>query len=189
MKKKIIKKWLLIPILLLSIISAHGQGKYFTRSGNVTFNAGTSLEKIEAINRKAASVLDATGGQLEFTVLIKAFEFERALMQDHFNENYMESDKFPKASFKGNIVNNSDVNYAKNGSYPVQIKGDLTIHGVTKPVTVKGGIEVKDGKINASSAFEITITDYNISIPGVVKDKIDKQASIQVDLVYEPLNK
>jgi hypothetical protein len=188
MKKKIIKTWLIIPALLAGMAMANAQGKYFTRNGNVSFSAGTSLENIDAINRKAASVIDAATGQLEFTVLIKAFEFERALMQDHFNENYMESDKFPKASFKGSIVNNNEVGYTKNGSYPVQLKGDLTIHGVTKPVTLKGNIEVKDQKLNATSAFDVTIADYNITIPGLVSDKIDKQAKVKVDLVYEPLN-
>lgn len=186
---KLMKAWLPIAALFLNAVAADAQNKLFTRSGNVTFNAGTSLETIEAINRKAASVLDPATGQLEFTVLVKAFEFERALMQDHFNENYMESDKFPKASFKGGVVNNSEVNYTKDGTYPVQVKGDLTIHGVTKPIDVKGTVTVKEKKANAKADFNITIADYNITIPGVVKDKIDKEAKINVDLAYEPLNK
>lgn len=179
--------WLPLAALLLSFC-ANAQ-KYMTRNGNINFNAGTSLETIEAKNHKAASVIDASTGALEISVLIKAFEFERALMQDHFNENYMESDKLPKASFKGKIVNNKDVAYDKDGSYPVEIAGDLTIHGVTKPVTTKGTMTIKDKKIHGSTAFDITIEDYNISIPGVVKDKINKQAKITAELDYEPLNK
>ncbi len=189
MKTKFVKYAMAAACLLMSFANVQAQTKLFTRNGNVTFNAGTSLETIEAVNRKAASVLDPATGQMEFTVLIKAFEFERALMQDHFNENYMESDKYPKASFKGSIVNNKDVDYTKDGTYPVEVKGDLTIHNVTKPVDVKGTVTVKDKKVNAKSGFEVTIADYGITIPGVVKDKIDKQAKISTDIAYEPLNK
>jgi polyisoprenoid-binding protein YceI len=164
-------------------------GKYFTRNGNVSFNCGTSLEKIEGINHKAASVLDASTGQLEFTVLIKAFTFDRALMEDHFNENYMESDKFPKAIFKGSIQNNNTIDYTKNGSYKVVVTGDLTIHGVTKPVRTEAELTVKDNNISAKAAFNVILADYNIEIPSLVKDKIDKQAKVVVDILYEPLNK
>lgn len=186
---KIVKNIFLVTALLLNSPGIFAQGKYFTRNGNITFNSGTSLEKIEGINHKAASVLDGATGQLEFTVLIKAFEFDRALMEDHFHENYMDTEKFPKAGFKGNIINNKDINYSKNGTYSAQVKGDLTIHGVTKPVTTNASLEVKDGKILAKSNFEITIEDYNIIIPALVKDKLDKQAKIVVDITYEPLNK
>jgi hypothetical protein len=171
------------------LMPAEQAGKYFTRSGNVSFNCGTSLEKIEGINHKAASVLDASTGQLEFTVLIKAFMFDRALMGDHFNENYMESDKFPKAVFKGTIQNNSTVDYTKNGTYKVVVSGDLTIHGVTKPLRTEAELIVKDNKINAKAGFNVTLSDYNIEIPSLVKDKIDKQAKVIVDLLYEPLSK
>lgn len=180
---------LFLIVLLFGSLNLSAQGKYFTRNGNVTFNSGTPLEKIEGINHKAASVMDAATGQLEFTVLVKAFEFDRALMEDHFNENYMESEKFPKASFKGTIINNKEIDYSKSGKHTAQVKGDLTIHGVTRPVSVTAALEIKDKKIAAKSAFEITIQDYNIEIPSLVKDKIDKQAKIAVDLTYEPLNK
>lgn len=186
---KLTKNIFLVTALLFNSLNLLAQEKYFTRNGNVTFNSGTSLEKIEGINHKAASVLDAATGRLEFTILMKAFEFDRALMEDHFHENYMESEKFPKAAFKGSIVNNTDISYSKNGTYTVKVSGDLTIHGVTKPITTTASIEVKDKKIIAKSSFQIAIEDFKIEIPSLVKDKIDKQAKIVVDLIYEPMNK
>lgn len=186
---KSVFKSLIVSAMLLSSFGLFAQNKYFSRSGHVSFNSGSSLEKIEGNNHKAASVLDAATGQVEFTILIKAFEFDRALMEDHFNENYMESEKFPKASFKGMIVNNKEISYLKNGKYTAETKGDLTIHGVTKPVTVNADIEVRDNKIIAKAAFEITIEDFKIEIPSLVKDKIEKQAKIVIDITYEPLGK
>ena len=183
------KTALLALILTVSAPSLQAQGRYFTRNGNVTFNSGTALEKIEGVNHKAASVLDAGSGQIEMNVLIKAFEFDRALMEDHFNENYMESEKYPKATFKGTIVNNKDITYGKNGPVTFQVKGDITIHGVTKPISVNATGEIKDNKIAVKSSFEVTLADFNIEIPGLVKDKIDKQAKIVMDVLYEPLVK
>ncbi|MGZ5302956.1 MAG: YceI family protein, partial [Bacteroidia bacterium] len=142
--------------------------KFFTKDANVSFFSATSIENIEAHNKKATSVLDATTGNIEFAVLIKAFEFEKALMQEHFNENYMESSKYPKATFKGKIVNNSDVNYSKDGIYKIKTKGQLTIHGVTKDVETNGTIEVKGGKIIGISTFMVKPQDYNIEIPKLV---------------------
>ena len=126
---------------------------------------------------------------MEFAVLIKAFQFEKALMQEHFNENYMESDKYPKAIFKGAIVDASTVDFSKDGDYPVKVKGKLTIHGVTNEVETDGTIDVKDGKISASSNFEIAVADYKIKIPSVVKDNIAKTVQIVVDMNYELFKK
>ena len=95
-----------IFLLVMCLISATGftQNRYFTKSGNIVFNAGTMLEDIEGVTNTSSSVFDANTGQIEFAVLIKGFEFKRALMQEHFNENYLESDKFPKSIFKGRAV-------------------------------------------------------------------------------------
>lgn len=163
--------------------------KYFTRTGNIIFSSEAPMEKIEASNQKATSVLDASSGKMEFAVLIKAFQFEKALMQEHFNENYMESDKFPKALFKGAIANMSKVDLATDGSYAVKVKGDLTIHGETKEVETDGTIVVKDGKISATSTFDIAVADYKIEIPKVVRDNIAKIVTIDVKIDYELFKK
>ncbi len=125
--------------------------KFFTREGKVSFYSGAPVEKIGAYNSKATAVVDAEAGNMEFAVLIKAFQFEKALMQEHFNENYMESDKYPKALFKGQVTDMDKVNLSKNGEYPVNVKGSLTIHGVTKEVEVPGKFTVKDGNMTAAS--------------------------------------
>ena len=112
--KKSIFSTLVVLLFLANGLSAQ---KYFTRGGNVSFNSDTPLEKIEAINSNAACVLDTETGKLQFSVLIKAFTFEKALMQEHFNENYMESTKFPKSTFKGEIENFRDVDFSTAGTY------------------------------------------------------------------------
>jgi len=108
-------------------------------------------------------------------------------MQQHFNENYVESDKYPKAEFKGTVTNNADIKYANNGTYTAKVKGKLTIHGVTRDVETIGTIKVNGGKLDVSSTFNILVSDYNIKIPAVVKDKISNSIRINVDCKLEPL--
>src|SRR5688572_18821627 len=144
--KKILQPTILLLVLVIGN-TAFAQ-KYFTKSGSVNFFSKTPMENIDATNKKATCVIDSKTGQIEIALLMKAFEFEKALMQEHFNENYVESDKYPKATFKGNITNIASVNFTKDGSYPVDITGKLTMHGVTKDMKTKGSIIVKNGKIN-----------------------------------------
>ena len=167
--------------------TASAQTKFFTKSGRVTFDASGPLEKIEAINDKSTSVVDFSTGQIEFGVLLKAFLFERALMQEHFNENYVESDKYPKATFKGTIADASKIDRTKDGNYPVKVSGQLTLHGVTKDVETIATFIVKNGAVSASSDFKIEADDYNIAIPTLVKDKVANIINIQVQTNYEPL--
>jgi polyisoprenoid-binding protein YceI len=161
--------------------------KYFTRDGKISFSSAAPLENIEAVNNKVSSILNVETGEMEFAVLIKSFHFEKALMEEHFNENYMESTKYPKAIFKGKISNLSDVNFTANGSCRVSISGDMTIHGVTKPLETSGMINVSNGDIHATSDFDITVADYNIEIPKVVRDNIAKIVQVHVEIQYKPL--
>ena len=181
------KKSILILASAAISFMASAQSKYFTRNGRVFFNASSPLEKIEAINDKSTSVVDFSTGQVEFGVLLKAFLFERALMQEHFNENYVESDKFPKATFKGSIADAGSIDRNKDGSYPVKVSGKLSLHGVTKDVETTATFVVKNGAISASADFRIEAADYNIEIPGLVKDKVAKTISINIQSNYEPL--
>jgi hypothetical protein len=181
-------KSLLFWILLLSVsINAFTQKRYFTKTGTISFEAGTSIEDINAVNKSTTSIFDVATGQLEFAVLIKGFEFKRALMQEHFNENYMESDKYPKSTFKGKITNLDQINFQKEGKYPVTVQGVLELHGVKKEVDAKGQFTVAGDAINGTAAFTIALADYNIEIPGVVKDKISKTVNITVNCSYTPL--
>ena len=108
-------------------------------------------------------------------------------MEEHFNEDYMESDKFPKGEFKGVITNNAEINYAKDGVYSAKVKGKMTIHGITKDVETTGTIKVDNGKVNANSVFNVLLSDYKIKIPAVVKDKVSNSIKVSVDCQLEPL--
>lgn len=185
MKNKI----LLVAFFLLTGW-AQAQTKYFTKKGKISFYSETPAEKIEAHNNRVTSVLEAESGKLEFSVLITAFEFEKALMQEHFNENYMESSKYPKATFKGSITNIKDIDLKKDGTYNVSIKGDLTMHGVTKNITEKATITVKGGAISAESTMNVALKDYNIKIPSVVGQKIAEVIQVKIKIAsYDPLKK
>jgi polyisoprenoid-binding protein YceI len=145
------------------------------------------METIKADNNQVVGVMDVATGEMVFQALIKSFHFDRALMEEHFNENYMESDKIPKATFKGKITNLSSVDFTKNGTYEITVEGDLTIHDVTNKISTKGTIEVVSGGLNASSKFKIVPEDYKINIPGVVREKIDKNLEVTVLMKYTPV--
>jgi hypothetical protein len=185
-QKIIMKRSSFILILLFVFLSANAQ-KYMTKTGYLGFYSHTSMEDIKGDNNQVAGVLDTSTGDMVFQALIKSFHFDRALMEEHFNENYMESDKFPKSTFKGKISNLSAVNFTKNGTYEVTVEGDLTIHDVTNKVSAKGTIEVVTGGINASSKFNIVPEDYKIEIPSVVRDKINKNLELTVTMKYAPV--
>jgi len=175
--------------ILISTIVLQAQDKYYTKNGNITFYSKAPLEDIEAENKSAVCVFETKTGTLQFTVLIKGFEFENEEMQEHFNDDYLESNKYPKAEFKGQILNNSSVNYTKPNSYPVNITGQLTIHGVTKEVQSSGTIKIEGDALIATSSFIIQVADYNIKIPSLVKDKVAKTVKITVDTKLEPLKR
>ena len=173
-------------ILLFTIAPIYAQ-KYFSKTAQVSFFSSTPIENIEAVNKKGTTVLDLATGNLEFSVLIKAFQFEKALMQEHFNENYMESDKFPKANFKGQIANVGSLKLNSSDRQKVNVKGELTIHGVTKPVEMSAFLTLKDGKWLAESEFSVKVADYDIKIPAVVKDNIAKEIEVKVNANLEAL--
>ncbi|MCB0707561.1 MAG: YceI family protein [Saprospiraceae bacterium] len=179
-------KILAAAILMISAFSVDAQ-RYFTREAKIDFISDAPMEQIEAHNSSATTVLDISNGQLEFAVLIKAFLFEKALMQEHFNENYMESDKFPKANFKGNIQNPEAVKWGVDGTYPIEVSGKMTIHGVTRDVTAPGTIVISGGAVSASSSFAIAVADYDIEIPSVVREKIAKEVAINVNVNFQEL--
>ena len=169
--------------LITMLSSLQAQKIYSTKAGKISFFSSSPLQDIEAKTSEVESKL-AANGQIVFTMLIKGFQFDNQKMEDDFNESYLESSKFPKATFKGNITNINDIDFSKDGSYPAKVSGDLTIHGVTKPVTADGTIEVKGSKVIASSKFNITVKDYNIG--GVlIGKKIANTIAITVNCEYE----
>lgn len=177
-----------LTILLLSFSGVlAAQGKYFTKSGKIYFNSTAKLEKVEATNRSVIAVMDTKTGAIQFAVMLKGFEFEKALMQEHFNENYVESDKYPKSEFTGQITNNKEINYLQDGIYPVSVTGKLTLHGQIKDVSATGKITVKNGKLQLNSDFAVLLSDFKIDIPGLVKENISNETKISVECQLEPL--
>lgn len=177
---------LLLAIMFLASAMASAQ-KYMTKNGTIRFYSETPVEKIEAFNRQVNSALDFSTGNFVFKVLIRGFEFEKALMQEHFNENYMESEKFSNSTFNGKITNIKDVNLGKDGVYKVVAEGDLFIHGVTNRVKVNGTLEVKSGKILGKATFNVAPGDYNISIPKAVIKNISESIQVDVNISLEKL--
>ena len=178
------KKIILVALMACGLNAAYAQ-KYMTRTGKVTFFSSTPLENIEAFNNETASVLDASTGDFVFQVPIKSFKFEKALMQEHFNENYMESGKYPKADYKGKITDLSKVNFSKDGAYNVTTKGKMTIHGVTKEVELPGSVTVKGNEVTLYSTFKVSPKDYEINIPGIVENKIAKEIEVTVNSILK----
>lgn len=182
------KKHLIITFMLIITASvSFAQEKYFTKTGKINFFSKAPLEDIEAKNKTATAVIDSKSGAVQFAVQMKGFEFEKKLMQQHFNENYIESDKYPKGEFKGTITNNSEIDYTKDGSYNAKVKGKMTIHGVTKDVETTGTVKVAGGKLDVSSTFNISLSDYNVKIPAVVKDKVSNSIKVSVNCNMEAM--
>jgi len=177
-------KKLMIALLLIGGSANAFAQKYMTRTGKVSFFSSTPVENISAVNNEVGSVMDGKTGDLVFQVPVKSFKFEKALMQEHFNENYMESDKYPKSEFKGK-VDVSKVNFAKDGKYDATATGKLTMHGVTKDVNIPGSITVKGGQATLASKFKVKPQDYQIKIPAMVESKIAKEIEVTVNTILD----
>lgn len=174
-----------VALFAFSAFTYHAGGVYKTNTGNISFFSHTAVEDIQAENHKVKTAFDASSGKIQFSVLIKDFEFEKALMQEHFNENYMESTKFPKAAFSGTIADVESINFSKNGEYASMVTGNLTIKGVSKEVSTKSTFTVNNGVVNGKSVFVINPEDYNIEIPKVVSNKISREIEVTVDADYK----
>ncbi|NDP20160.1 MAG: YceI family protein [Paludibacter sp.] len=180
MKTKILS--LLFFLFMVAFTSA--QDKFITKTGHVWFYSHTAIEAIEAHSHQVVAIVIPSTGSIAVGIPIMSFEFKKTLMQEHFNENYMESAKFPKATFKGIIKNPTSINTAKNGSYKTSVEGELTIHGVTKKIKADGVVVVKDGKFNVKSKFIVSPKEYNIAIESRLAGNIAENIDINVDLDF-----
>jgi hypothetical protein len=174
----------LLTIGLFSFSKQAGK-QYFTKTGTISFFSSTPVEDIEAVNHQVTSAFETDGGKMQFSAMITAFEFKKALMQEHFNENYMESDKYPKATFNGVIENITAIDFKKNGTYKANVSGDLTIKDKTNKVKTIGTFKVDGIGVKGNAEFKIKLADYNIVVPGVVRDKISEDILIKVDMNYK----
>lgn len=163
--------------------------RWMTRTGKVSFFSSTPIENIEAVNNEVAGAINTATGETGFIVPVKSFKFDKALMQEHFNESYMESDQYPKAVYQGKIADFSKVNFNKDGSYNVTTKGQLTIHGITKSVSIPGTIIVKNGTVSIYSKFNVAPADYGIKVPSVTASKIASSIAVTVDCMLKETGK
>lgn len=175
------KRHLLSGLLILATVTHAYAQKLMTRMGKIDFYSHTPIEDIKATNNEVAVVLEQNSGNLAIIVPIKGFRFEKALMQEHFNENYMESDQFPRAEFKGLITDMSKVSFSKDGDYPVQAQGKMTIHNVTRSLTIPGTIRIKDNQATLIARFKVSPKEYGIKIPSVTSSKIAEKVDISVN--------
>lgn len=173
---------LLLPFLLLAVTIAFGQSKYMTKSGSMSFEASQpSFEPIEATHSAVSALLNADTGELAVLALVRGFRFPLALMEEHFNENYIESHQYPKTSFKGSILN-FDSNALSNQPRTVQLTGELSMHGVTKLISVSATITKSDEQITLTSSFSVKTSDFGIKIPSLVRKQIDENVQVEVSL-------
>ncbi|RIW14543.1 YceI family protein [Algoriphagus lacus] len=161
---------LIALLFLVQIGYSQGQTLYGTSTGEVSFYSDTPLETIEAVNKKTGCIINATSRELAVQMKITDFDFPNKLMQEHFNENYLESEKYPTASFKGKIKEAVDLTVS--GTYSVTAEGSLTIHGVTKPVSVKGTLVSSGSELKLDFKFQVRTEDYKIEVPSLVVTKI-----------------
>ncbi len=179
------KKIILATALIAISIGASAQ-RYYSKTAHIKFFSHTTAEDIKANNYKSTIIIDKATGTVQVETLIKSFEFEKALMQEHFNENYLESDTYPKATFKGN-GDFSGVNFAADGNYAISVAGQLTMHGVTKDVSATANIKIVGSKIDGNTTFNVNPADYSVKIPDLVKGQISDKIEVTVKATLQPL--
>jgi len=178
-------KLIVIFILTGSFLTSQAQDKYLTRTGTVEFFSSTPIEDIRANNGQVSSILKTNTKEIFFNVLMRSFRFEKALMEEHFNEKYVESEVYPAAKFKGTILD--EIDFSKDGTYEdVTVEGTMIFHGVEKEISVLATIVVDAAAetIHCTSDFLLKPEDYTIEIPSVVRDKISDDIQVSTQFVY-----
>jgi hypothetical protein len=168
-----------ISILVFAFLSAgsSGQGKLSIQKGEISFASNAQLELIKASSDRVTGIIDPATNQFALSVPIQTFKgFNSDLQRQHFNENYLESDKYSKATFSGKII--EQIDFANDSSYIVRAKGDLDIHGVKQNRIIKSKIIISNGVIRIESSFIVPLADHNISIPKIVNQKIANEIEV-----------
>lgn len=180
-------KYITLILLAWMMVTQAGQDTYVCKNAKISLYSSAPIEDIEATTSNGLSVYNSAIGELEFSVPIRSLHFPKSLMEEHFNENYMESDKFPRATFKGKILEHPDL--SKDGIYPVTATGDLEVHGVKQTRTITGNLKVSNSVITITSEFMVKCTDHHIEIPQIVFHHIAESIRIRVMATYTVLNK
>mgnify|MGYP002634469255 CR=1 FL=1 len=174
-------------VFLAYVGQTNAQAIYTTDTSMVSFFSATPVENIEAFNTASTSLINVPKSEIAFRVPISSFQFEKTLMQEHFNENYMETEKFPYATFKGKLSDSLDI--SKDTIYNITATGMMNIHGVDRAETYTGTIEVKDGKASLKCEFKVKLKDHKIKIPKVVFTNIAEEIDVKVFFQYKPYEK
>ena len=186
--KSILKRQILTYVILIfSALSLIGQTRYRTTSGEINFNASTPLEDIDATNEEVNAILELETGKFATVMLIQDFQFRRKLMQEHFNENYMETDQFPKAFFTGTIKD-LDITDSSEENQNKQIAGEITIHGVKRPLKTMGNIQRGKHSVVIRAEFVIRPEEHGIEVPSIVFQKIAREVDVKVKLILRKSN-
>ena len=175
------KKALFLAVLSLAAVTGFAQKKTST-SATISFDATTSLDKMpKASNKTVIASLDTKKGTLAFEAIIKNFSFDNPKMQEHFNSpNWMDSDKYPNATFKGNITNLSAVDFKKDGTYPAEVGGELRLHGKTQTLKTSGTVVVSGKAVTVNADFTVKLEDYGVNGPAIGAGKVSKDPKISV---------
>ena len=177
------KKRYIIIFVLLVVSRAKAQDKFFTKTGYVSFYSHSIVEDIKADNNQCLSIIDTKTGKIAIKILMRSFMFKKALMQEHFNENYIESYKYPKAIFSGVIQNFKELNSEVNET---EVIGVLKIHGKEKKIATRLKVVSKENKIILSGSFNVEVADFDIKIPSIVSRNIAKTIKISFELNHKP---
>ena len=177
-------KYLSVILLSLLNITQPTQNLYVCKNVGITLFSGALIEDIKAVSSAGLSVYNAGTGELDFSIAISSLQFEKAFMQQHFNSDYMESDKYPRAIFKGKI--SQGVDNSIDGNYPVVATGQLTVHGVTQPRIIQGVFIVKNGVVSMSAEFIVKCADHKIDIPQILFYHIAENIKVNVSATYIP---
>ena len=181
------KKYVAAIFLLIVVTACRAQQVYSCKQGTVSFFSEATLENIEAHSNSINSFINTTTKEIAFIIPMRGFKFAKSLMQEHFNEKYIESDQFPNATYQGKI--NEEINVNANGTLELTSSGKLTIHGVEKQVTLSGTITVKDNELNLASHFTIAINNFNIKIPKLLFQNIADTVLVKINANYLPFQK
>lgn len=183
---KLMKLLILVLYVTVSgcLFQVEAQSKVFaTKTGQASFFSETPTENISAANNRVQAVLKPETNEIAVRMKMSEFIFPNKLMQEHFNENYMESTKFPTGTFSGKI--DQPIDYAKDGIHEVTATGDFTVHGVKKPRKLNGKLQVRNGKVFIETQFDVALKDHNIDVPTIVFVKIAQIIQVKASVVLE----
>jgi hypothetical protein len=180
------KRFFSLVALVLLTTASYSQ-IYIANSCSISFFSASPLENIEALNKAAKPIINTATGDVQVKIVMNAFVFDKPLMQEHFNENYVESEKYPNCVFKGKI--NETIDWAKDGEYKVTVTGMLNLHGVDKERKLEGTTTVKGTEISLNTKFNIHIADHNIKVPSLYVQNIGEDVEVKLNATLEPFKK